>query len=318
MKKKEAKKILKIIEKYSVIVISRHRNPDPDCLGSQIALRNILKDLYSDKQVYAVGKGANHLKYLGNLDTLPDIDTKKALAIILDTPDKKRIDEINIDNYDYSIKIDHHPFDHEYCNYEYIDATSSSTCEIILKLCNALKIEINEEDAERLYTGVVSDTERFLQSYTNGNTFKTVASLFKNTKLDITRVYDSLYLRPLRDYKIMSYIYNNVIITKNGFAYIKLSREWLEENKVDTQIIGKIAHCLNYIEEIISWCIITEEKQELRISLRSRGPIVNEIAQKYGGGGHKYISGVSLKEWEEVENIIKDLDNNCKEYKRGM
>jgi len=314
MKKKEAEDILNIIEKYSTIVISRHRNPDPDCIGSQITLRNIIKKKYPKKNVYAVGMKAAHLKYLGPLDELTDINSKKALAIILDTPDKKRVDSINVEEYAYSIKIDHHPFDHKYCDYEVIDSSASSVCEMILKLCTLLGITLSEEDSERLYTGVVSDTERFLQSYTNDKTFKSAAKLIENPDVDINKIYNNLYLRPIHDYRIMSYIYNNVKITENGFAYIKLPRRWLEHNNVNTQIVGKIANCLNYIEEIIAWCIITEEPNELRLSLRSRGPVINEIAKKYGGGGHKYISGVSLKTEKEVKNIIKDLDNNCKEY----
>ena len=45
-------------------------------------------------------------------------------------------------------------------------------------------------------------------------------------------------------------------------------------------------------------------------------PYVNDIATKYGGGGHKYASGVKLKSWEEADKLIKDLDIITKEYKQ--
>jgi len=316
MKAKDAKKIMDKISEYPNIVLLRHVSPDPDCLGSQLALRDLIKRLFKDKNVYAFGKGAPHLSYLGELDEVKKLDSKNTLAIVLDTPDKKRIDVDNLDVFDYLIKIDHHPFDHEYCDYEYIDDTASSVCEVIISFCECLEIELREDEAKKLYTGIVSDTERFLQSYTKPKTFSFVSRLVDNEKVDITDVYNNLYLRPLEDYKLMGYIYEHVVIMESGFAYIKLSREWLRKNNIDTQIVGKIANCLNYIKEILSWAIITEEETSIRLALRSRGPIVNEIAIKYGGGGHKYISGVSLKSFDEVEKIIKELSENCVNYKK--
>ena len=47
------------------------------------------------------------------------------------------------------------------------------------------------------------------------------------------------------------------------------------------------------------------------------GPIINETAAKYNGGGHKYASGARLNNEEEINAFIKDLDNVCEEYKRA-
>ena len=54
-----------------------------------------------------------------------------------------------------------------------------------------------------------------------------------------------------------------------------------------------------------------------KVSIRSHGPIINEVAQKYNGGGHKYASGARLNSEEEVKAFIQDLDKTCEEYKRS-
>ena len=52
----------------------------------------------------------------------------------------------------------------------------------------------------------------------------------------------------------------------------------------------------------------------IKANIRSRGPIINEVASKYGGGGHKYASGARLKTWIDADNLIKDLDEIASTY----
>ena len=72
----------------------------------------------------------------------------------------------------------------------------------------------------------------------------------------------------------------------------------------------------NYIKEMLVWLTATEDKDmgSYRVSVRSRGPIINEVVSNHGGGGHIYASGTRLKTIEEIENLVKDLDNIVKEY----
>ena len=67
-----------------------------------------------------------------------------------------------------------------------------------------------------------------------------------------------------------------------------------------------------------SWAIFAYDKSNnnIRGSIRSRGPIVNEVASNYNGGGHIYASGVRVTSFDEVDSLIKDLDEVCKKYKQ--
>ena len=296
MYKKSYKEILKQIKKYNTIVIARHVGADPDALASQIALKDIIVNNFPLKKVYVVGMPASRFKYLGTLDKL--------------------IDGVDTTRFSKTIKIDHHPFVEKYCDIECINDKASSASQIIIDFAFSMKLKITKEAAEKLYIGIVADTNRFLFSYTTPDTFDLVSKLIKETDINFTSLYDNLYLRSLKELKFQSYIINNMIVTENKFGYIKLTDDVLKKFDVDAATAGNMVNNFNYIEDFVSWAVFTEDKNNdfIRGSIRSRGPIINDVAAKFGGGGHKLASGVRLKNFEEVDKLVEALDLECNKY----
>lgn len=312
------KQIYKKIKEYNIIVIARHIGADPDALGSQFALKSIILDLFPDKKVYAVGNPASRFKFFGSQDKIDDINTNKALCIVLDTPDIKRIDGANINNFEYVIKIDHHPIIDKYANIEVIDDNACSSSQLILEFANANKIKIDKESAEKLFLGIVGDTDRFLHDYTSPTTFSLVTKLLNDTNIDFTKLYSYLYQRPITEVRFEGYIYQNLTLTDNGVAYIKLTDKLMKEYGVDSAAAGNMINDLKFVNEIIVWVFLSEDVKSglIRANIRSVGPYINDVATKYGGGGHKYASGVKLKSWNDADNLINDLDDITKKYKQ--
>ncbi|MFV0249690.1 MAG: DHH family phosphoesterase [Bacilli bacterium] len=310
------KKIYNEIKKTNKIVIARHVGADPDALGSSIGLKEIILNTFPNKEVYVVGFPASKFRYLGNLDKFSDEMYNDSLLIVTDTPDKKRVDGVDVNLFKSVIKIDHHPFVDDFGGIEWIDNDASSASQMIMELIFNTKLKINKSAAEKLFIGLVADTNRFLFYYTTTKTFNLVSKLIKETNIDFCKLYDNLYIRPLRDIKFQSYIVNNFKITENGFAYCNVDADILEEYGVDAATAGNMVNNFNHIEEIISWAIFSYDKNSnlIRGSIRSRGPIINEMASQYGGGGHIYASGVRLKDFDEVEKFAKDLDKVCKDF----
>lgn len=310
------RKIYKYIKKFDTIVIARHKGPDPDALGSQLALRDLILNKYPKKCVYAVGSYATRFKFMGTLDKVEDVDYDNTLLIVLDTPDKKRVDIDKLDNYKNIIKIDHHPVIDVYATVELIDDNSSSTCQLILEFCFMNHLKINKNIASNLFLGIVSDTGRFMHDYTNLDTFKLVTRLISEINLDFTSFYEPLYMRPLSEVRFQGYIYENMEVTDNGVAYIEITDEILKEYNVDVASAGNIISELKCINEIMVWIFLTEDKKNnmIRANIRSRGPVVNEIASKYGGGGHKFASGVRLDSWEDASKLVEELDELAFNY----
>lgn len=312
------KQIYKKIKEYNIIVIARHIGADPDALGSQFALKSIILNLFPDKKVYAVGNPASRFKFFGSQDKIDDINTNKALCIVLDTPDIKRIDGANINNFEYVIKIDHHPIIDKYANIEVIDDNACSSSQLILEFANANKIKIDKESAEKLFLGIVGDTDRFLHDYTSPTTFRLVTKLLNDTNIDFTKLYSYLYQRPITEVRFEGYIYQNLTLTDNGVAYIKLTDKLMKEYGVDSAAAGNMINDLKFVNEIIVWIFLSEDVKSglIRANIRSVGPYINDVATKYGGGGHKYASGVKLKSWNDADNLINDLDDITKKYKQ--
>ena len=138
------KKIYKMIKKYDTIVLARHIGPDPDALGSTLGFKEIIKNTFKNKNVYAIGAPASRHRYIGELDEFNG-DTKNALLIVLDTPNIVRIDGANPKDYGCVIKIDHHPFIEKFGDFEIVDDTASSASQLVIELVFNTRLKINRE-----------------------------------------------------------------------------------------------------------------------------------------------------------------------------
>ena len=172
--------------------------------------------------------------------------------------------------------------------------------------------------AEKLFMGLVSDTERFLYDYTSADTMRIVSRLIDDTKIDFTSLYFDLYRRPLSDIRLLGYMYENLTVTENGLGYLKLTDKILKKYNADAGSGGNLVNNFNNIDEVLVWVTFTEDTKQglIRVNARSRGPIINKVLENYGGGGHIYSSGARISDPKLVNNIIKDLDEVVKEYKK--
>lgn len=309
--------IYKQIKKYNKIVIARHIGADPDALGSTLGLKEAILNTFPKKEVYVVGTPAARHKYIGELDRFEESMYEDSLLIVLDTPNLKRIDGVDVSKFEYKIKVDHHPFIEKFCDIELIDESSSSASQLIIELIKNTKLKLNKGCAEKLYVGLVGDTNRFLYYYTTAKTFELVAYLFRETNIDFTKLYENMYLRSLHDLRFQSYVINNITLTENGFGYLKIDQDVLDEYGVDAATASNVVNNLTYIDNMYSWALFVNDKpnNNIRGSIRSRGPIINDVASNYNGGGHIYAAGVRLENFEVADTMIKDLDEVCKKYK---
>lgn len=310
------KEIYKQIKKAPKIVIARHVGPDPDALGSALGLKEVILNTFPEKEVYAVGTPAKKFSFLGEIDKFNE-NMYDALLIVTDTPDKRRIDGLDATKFTHSIKIDHHPFIEESCELEWIDDSASSACQMITELIFNTKLKLNDEAASKLYAGIIADTNRFMFEYSSPKTFNLTSELLKNSNIKITEIYDKLYMRPMREIRFYGYLISNLKVTENGVGYIKVSDKILKDYEVDAGTPGNMINNFNHIEEVLIWVTLTEDKdlKSNRISMRSRGPVINGIAADFGGGGHIYACGARLKTDEEMNELINRLDECAESYK---
>lgn len=317
--KKVFTEIYKEIKKSNQILLVRHIGPDPDAVSSQIALKRSIELSFPDKKVYALGSSISKFKYIGKMDKDVTFDYENDLVIALDVPNASRVDGIDVLKFKNVIKIDHHPEMEDFFTLNAVDASASSTAQLVYELIQGTKLKMNSEIAENIFIGIVSDTHRFLFDYTTVKTYEIVTELVKKYKIDTQKLYSNLYKRPLSEIRLMGYISSNLIVTKNKFAYIIVEDETLGEIGADSSAVSNMINDFNNINEVLVWMFISSDsknKSTLKFNIRSRGPIINELAEKYGGGGHKYASGIRLVDGnEKVDEIISEFEKLCENYK---
>ena len=310
------KQILKRIKEFDTIVIARHIGPDPDAITSEVALRDIIKLNFPNKKVYAIGSGVSKFKCFGILDKISDdVSFNDALLIILDVPRFDRVDGPKKEEFKYTIKIDHHPCEEGVTDLELVDDTAASCTQMITDFVFDTKLKINKEIAETLYAGIVADSDRFLLSYTSPKTLYLAAMLMEKYKIDIMSVYNKLYERPIKERKFESFLISNLKVSKNGFGYIKITNSLIKEFDVDSSTASNMINDLNFIKELKCWAFSSydDNSKIYKINIRSRNIPINQVAEKFNGGGHKFASGARLKDEESVDALFEALDEACKE-----
>jgi phosphoesterase RecJ-like protein len=304
------REVYSLIKDFDSILIARHKNPDLDAYGSQFGLYYALKAKYPNKKIYAIGDD-NNQNYFQELDKISDDIKKESLVFVLDTVAKQMLNEEDYLLHKKLVLIDHHQNipDIEY-DYYIRDVEASSTSEMVASFLLGLKIEINKESARALYMGIIGDTGRFMYNSTTPHTLK-IASILLEKGINIQDIHDQIYLENLENKKIKAIFFNGVEFTKKNVAYKKNTQEFLDKYNLEANFVSRaLISQMAGIEEVPVWANFTYDKKIDRIlcEFRSRRYQVLDIAKQYGGGGHLYACGCSVKTWEEVDLIIKDLN----------
>ncbi|WP_066292480.1 DHH family phosphoesterase [Bacillus sp. FJAT-29937] len=306
-------KILNTIKDYETIIIHRHARPDPDAYGSQGGLAEILKASFPEKTIYTVGKEEETLYYLRRLDQIPNDAYEGALVIVCDTANAERICDDRYPLGDKLIKIDHHPNVDPYGDMMWIDTDASSVSEMIYEFYLFGKdkgLKMSDEAARLIFAGIVGDTGRFLFPSTSDKTFAYAGELI-HYNFSRPELFDKMYELSPNVVKLNGFVLQNFEIKKHGAVSMVLKKELLEEFQVKASEASLLVGALGHIKGIKAWVFFIEEEDQIRVRLRSKGPIINEIARKYNGGGHPLAAGASIYSWDDKDMVIKDLEEAC-------
>ena len=311
-------KIISKIEQYDSIVIFGHRNPDGDCYGSQIALRNILRTQYPTKNIFSVGSGLpKFFHIIGKMDSVSDETITKSLAILLDGNDLERSEDKRIYKALDFAKIDHHIDTFTFKEGpEVIDDKATSTCELIYKLAKENNFEIDLISASALYLGMMTDTGRF-QFADNFVRMFDIASHLCSLGVDPILLNKTNNLVPESTLTIKSFIYSHIVKDSRGIIYAVATKEERKQLGVTSaQIVGNTS-LLGYVANYPIWLIISEtDSGGMQAEIRSSMFDVQKIAVHFGGGGHTFAAGFTIKEFQ-AETIQELLELCANTIKRG-
>lgn len=312
MSNKQMKDIYRLIKKNDIITLYGHINPDCDCYASTLALREIIKDNFKNKKVYALGYGSEQLyDRLTKYDEIDEDVIKQSLAIECDCSEIDRVNDQRIRLAKQIAKIDHHIESKPFIGVKWVDTDAVACAQMIAEFAFHYKLKVSKLAAELLYLGICTDSGRFRYAPTNAKTHLIVARLYE-LGIEIKSIFDILYQSDEKFVKYQALLVSKFERTKNNVIYCFADVKDYEKFGLTFDQISKNVNVIGNIRGCSIWCLFTRSPEDqIRIEFRSSGPNVQTVAKKYGGGGHAHAAGARLenqKNFDLCKKIVEDLD----------
>lgn len=323
----KANEILEAVHEADQIVITSHKSPDGDSIGSSLGLKRFLKAMGKDAVICHPDPCPNFLEWAKHSDQIVDFENepKKVIDFLnganlifsLDYNGLGRLGdemgEVLSGSEAFKIMIDHHLNPDDFVDVAVSEPKVGSTSQLIFELIESSgNIDcIDKEMMEPLYLGIMTDTGSFRYDSVDARTHEVVAEMLK-TGLNHTAIHENTFdgnridKLKLRGYAIAEKL---EIISEYHVAIISLSAEELERFnfiKGDTEGLVNIALSVEGVE---SAAFFAEKDGKVKISFRSKGTPINTIASDhFEGGGHKFAAGgISFDSLEDTVQKFKNL-----------
>ena len=314
--------LLKKIIDFDQITIFRHIRPDGDAMFSCLALYQFIKDNFKNKKVKIAGKDTYDV--ITKIDKVSDSYINESLAIILDTSNVDRVDDKRFINAEYVIKIDHHPAIEQFGDLNIVNSDAAACAELLADIFMSKpfsKYKLSKKVCEYLYCGILTDSMDFSTTSTTPITLSIGSKLALIGNLKINELNNYVFSKNIDLFEKITKIRSYLKID-GKFAYIFLDRKDLKKIQMKGSDARNNIDAIANIKGINIWAFFTynEENGLYDGSLRSiRGYVVNEIAYRYNGGGHKNASGTNKLTLQQIHNLIKELSllANSKDVKRN-
>ncbi len=311
--------ILDQIIEYDTITIFRHERADGDAFGSQCGLALWLRKYFPEKNIYCLGQdGEDNLKQFLPMDNVDDQTIESSLAIILDTANTARIDDQRYKLAKNTIKIDHHVIIEHFGNIELVDTNKASTCELVFDVIQAYQpLTIDDSKiAEFLYKGLLTDTIRFSTSNTKAATVLT-ASMLLACGLNAADISFEMFKRSKNYFKLTAQVRNIAEFELNdALVYVYLDQAIIKNHSVDQNEAKDVVNEFNTLSDVKVWVLFIEDDEKLGLynaSIRARGLRIDDIANKFGGGGHHQAAGIKHLSQSETKRLLDMIKERISE-----
>lgn len=215
---------------------------------------------------------------------------------------------------DKTLVIDHHVGGKINCDLNMIYDKAPATCEIVYELIDRLDLPMDETIGTLLFTGLCTDTGRFMYSNVSEYTFNAAGKLI-SSGVDYEYIYRNLYQS--QPVSVMQF-HNEVIQNAKFFdqkAFAVASKDLVAKHGVQMGDAESIVNKLRDLKEVNVSMIVKEyDDGEYKVSMRSKTADVAAVARANGGGGHIKASGFSIFDesleaaCEKALAVLKEID----------
>jgi len=317
MKTKDVLLLKDILKKAKTILITTHRNPDGDGIGSGVALMSILLKL--GKKIDFVTKDTipfiyNFLPYINKIKKVDSVKKRYDVVIFLECPDKDRNGKI-IDfekNFKISVNIDHHIGNTRYADINIVDPKASAVGMQLFEFFKKAGLKIDLNVALGLYTAIITDTGSFNFANSTPEVHRAVAELIeKGVKPSF--VSSNVYATSPESTKLMAQMLSKIRI-KDGIGWSVLTKKMFKQTKALDSEIDNFINLIRNIRDVKIAVLFKEYGAKvIKVSFRSKtGFNVNRIATFFNGGGHKYAAGCVIHKTlkDAISSVLKIIKKN--------
>lgn len=304
-----------IAQGAKTILIAGHLRPDGDCVGAAAAAYLYLKKIYPEAQISAyVEKVPEVYRFLDPehsifVEKLPEGPVD--LFLSLDSSSKDRLGEAErlFDTAGRTACIDHHVSNLGYARENFVEAGSSSACEVLYGLMEEELIDTRI--AEAIYIGIIMDTGVFRYSNTSKKTMEIAGSLMEKGVPFWKYIDECFYQRTYTQTQLLGRtLLTSMRLMEGRVIVATVTRRMLEFYGAQTEDIEGIIDQLCVTKGVEVALLLQEiDDQQYKVSMRSNTFVdVSKIAVYFGGGGHVKAAGCTMR------GSLHDVVNNITEH----
>jgi len=297
-------RIREAIRRHHRFLITGHIDPDPDALGSVLAMKHMLTRLGKDAVATSPDPVPEAVRFLpGAEDIVPPERLKgpfDAFVIVDCAPDRighkltPWLDRVGL-----IINIDHHETNPRQEPIHWVDPQAAAVGEMVYKLCRAMDVDIDEPIAVCLYTAILTDTGSFRFSNTTAETFAIASDLVARGAKPAP-IAEALYgQRPWSYFQLLMRALPTLSRTDDGrITWMTVTRQMVQQAGArPDEMEGFVQFPRMVSGAEISMLFRELDSGDTRVSFRSRNRVdVSRLAEEFGGGGHARAAGALLKE----------------------
>lgn len=309
--------IAQALLRHESFIITCHVDPDPDCLGSMLALGWGLTRLGKSVALVSPDPVSDDLRFLPGSERIqvPPAPTAEALIVVDCEPARTGDVFEQISQYSYVYNIDHHVTNSGEGTVHYIDPQAGATGEIIFRiLTDGWQLTLDAEAATNLYAAIMGDTGSFRFSNTTASTLHIGAQLVTaGAKPDeiAAQVYDYMSWNALQ---LLKLALKTVERSEDGrIAWIVVTQDMLAEaGATEEDAAGFVQYPRSIAGVEVALMLREQPDGQTRVSLRSRGAVdVSVVAGAFGGGGHPGASGCTINANvdDALQQIVAEIAN---------
>ena len=319
--------ILAEIKKAKSILLHCHPSPDPDSVGSALAMKFAVEQLGKKATVIRgdsqFPKGFGHFPGANDIVNQNFFETdlsKYDLFIILDSARKEMISrrgQVEFPGTMMTIVIDHHQSNSQFAKINLIEPSYPANCLLLYDIFKLWSIRMTPEIAANLFIGSYSDTGGFKYAGVGPEAYATIAELVRYipnvskliTTMENSNTREFLVFDAAALSSIAVYGHGRLAISTVPLSFIKdknISMSDVRTNEVSS-----------FMLTVAAWDVVAAaveiEPNVIKFSFRSKDPDkfdVARLAQELGGGGHKAAAGLILNAsmTEAIKKVVEKAE----------